>query len=688
MQRIERALQGHFAMLTALGGLLLSAGDVGLFLPAIAVLSAFVSYIVVDRNQWFSVKPALAYVGMGIVAIYCMAEFLIVQNNTQLNTVAKLLVMVLVVLSFQKKSLRVFEQIGVFCLLELIVAAVFNSALIFGFTLIPFSIVGLRALVLLQALSAVSPSDSQDDLVAKTSAEENAATVAIRFRKLPRYGITVLTPSVLLVAVFFFYGLPRTQGGGDGSRVGGQVTTGFSESMTLDQVGELLGNRDLVMRVRLTDQITNQPYKSRDPIYFRGQSLEEYRYRNGVGTWRAVRETSTTLSGDFIPSQYERDLNKPRILFDDIKVSIDLQPVTKSNTLFAIAPYYGLSPMRDVTHRSDSWTLRRSNDKSSNGRFAYEIGTHAFANKVQTKFIRFFPEQPSIFDRRRPSRLRRLLVRYDDTLTPSVTAEAEAVAKQIGSRAESPYQLAAAIEKHLAESGKFQYTTELTEQRNRRVDPLDEFISKHRRGHCQYFASAMVMMLRSQGVPARVVVGYRSGEYNSVGNHYLVRQLHAHAWVEVLLDEDEVPLTSGLSGQYDSGPVLVRFDPTPARDELEQAGRVEHFYDFAQSLWNNYVLDMDGERQAETLFGNVESSGVSSAYSKLILQIQVLAAKLNQSQLGAGAPRRRTTFLLESRGPWHHYDVHSFRFVPTQRSGLDRNSIAEKKKQGETCAAF
>ena len=156
MEKLTRSAQLHFSALTAIGGLLLASGDIGLALPVIAVVSALVSHLVVDRLQWFSLPTWLAYLGMGSVAVYCMFDFVFLKNENQLMAVAQLLVFVQVFMLFQRKSVRVYEQIGVFCLLELIVAAIFNSALLFGLALIPFALVGLRALVLLQALTISS----------------------------------------------------------------------------------------------------------------------------------------------------------------------------------------------------------------------------------------------------------------------------------------------------------------------------------------------------------------------------------------------------------------------------------------------------------------------------------------------------------------------------------------------------
>ena len=64
-------------------------------------------------------------------------------------------------------------------------------------------------------------------------------------------------------------------------------------------------------------------------------------------------------------------------------------------------------------------------------------------------------------------------------------------------------------------------------------DPLVAFLYDLKRGHCEYFAGAMTLMCQSLGMEARMVIGFKCDEYNDVGHYYIVRQSHAHAWVEV-----------------------------------------------------------------------------------------------------------------------------------------------------------
>ncbi len=117
-------------------------------------------------------------------------------------------------------------------------------------------------------------------------------------------------------------------------------------------------------------------------------------------------------------------------------------------------------------------------------------------------------------------------------------------------------------------------------------DPLEAFLLGHRTGYCEYFAAALAVMLRSQGIPARLVSGYLGGDYVPAGAYYLVTQASAHAWVEAYLGGD-----------------WVRFDPTPASGELGStyAARLRRrpllWMDTIRMRWNSWVVQYDVESQ-------------------------------------------------------------------------------------------
>ena len=100
------------------------------------------------------------------------------------------------------------------------------------------------------------------------------------------------------------------------------------------------------------------------------------------------------------------------------------------------------------------------------------------------------------------------------------------------------------VEEYLRTS--FGYTLE---QKASGDDPLSDFLFNVREGHCEYFATAMAVMLRTKGIATRVVNGFQEGEFNATANMYVVRQRHAHSWVEVYFPGENAWIT---------------FDPTPS----------------------------------------------------------------------------------------------------------------------------
>src|SRR5262249_46479609 len=127
---------------------------------------------------------------------------------------------------------------------------------------------------------------------------------------------------------------------------------------------------------------------------------------------------------------------------------------------------------------------------------------------------------------------------------PELDPRVPSLARQAIASAKTPYDKAVALEGYL--QAHYSYTLDMTGAPS--GDPLAEFLFVRRAGHCEYFASAMTVMLRSLGIPARYINGFQRGEYNSVGGDFIVRASDAHSWVEA----------------YFPGKGWITFDPTPS----------------------------------------------------------------------------------------------------------------------------
>lgn len=128
----------------------------------------------------------------------------------------------------------------------------------------------------------------------------------------------------------------------------------------------------------------------------------------------------------------------------------------------------------------------------------------------------------------------------------------------------------------------YAYTTELP--RHMTADPVADFLFHRRKGHCEYSASALAVMLRSIGIPARVATGFQSGVYNPFSGWYLVRASDAHSWVEAWLPAKG----------------WTTLDPTPPDPNQSGASlstRLQLYFDAMQVFWQDWVLSYDLERQ-------------------------------------------------------------------------------------------
>ncbi|MGC8795288.1 MAG: transglutaminase-like domain-containing protein, partial [Bryobacteraceae bacterium] len=128
-------------------------------------------------------------------------------------------------------------------------------------------------------------------------------------------------------------------------------------------------------------------------------------------------------------------------------------------------------------------------------------------------------------------------------------------------------------------------------------DPLAWFLFEKREGHCEYFASAMAVLLRAVGIPSRVVTGFQGGVYNPVSGWHVLRACDAHAWVEAYL-----PATGWTS-----------FDPTPPTappPEVSPLAWLGFYLDAAETLWHEWVLSYDLAHQL-VLAARMERSGRS-----------------------------------------------------------------------------
>ncbi len=138
---------------------------------------------------------------------------------------------------------------------------------------------------------------------------------------------------------------------------------------------------------------------------------------------------------------------------------------------------------------------------------------------------------------------------------------------------------------------------------------VDDFLFTTRRGFCEHYASAYVVLMRAAGIPARVVAGYQGGEINPVDGYLTVRQSDAHAWAEIWLAEKgwiRVDPTAAVApSRIEQGieAALPASDPLPAllRIDTDWLRDLRNRWEATNNAWNQWVLGYNPQRQREVL---------------------------------------------------------------------------------------
>ena len=182
---------------------------------------------------------------------------------------------------------------------------------------------------------------------------------------------------------------------------------------------------------------------------------------------------------------------------------------------------------------------------------------------------------------------------------PNVNPEVRQLATRISAPAPTSFDKASAIEHYLLTNYSYslQQPALLRERqpgRNSWSDPLSFFLFERKQGHCEYFASAMAVMLRTIGIPSRVVNGFRGGEFNSLTGSYIVRARDAHSWVEA----------------YFPGQGWIGFDPTPPdpKPSASSWDRAQMYLDAMREFWREWIINYDFGHQV-TLAATTTAQG-------------------------------------------------------------------------------
>ena len=245
-----------------------------------------------------------------------------------------------------------------------------------------------------------------------------------------------------------------------------------------------------------------------------------------------------------------------------------------------------ISAHRFAPHLStNDGTLFRADPRG--GDYEYEVISDADPNALQPH------ESP-------PGDADKLLLSIPEELRPRLREIAEPLVANIDGRGPGRRRRPAPASSNafLRDSGQFSYTLQM-DVNDRSIDPVEDFLVNRKKGHCEYFASALALLLRSVDIPSRMVNGFKGGDWNELTETMNVRQKHAHSWVEAYV---------GLSPDKasPSGSPWIRRPPRERTESIAQvgglAGNFRPLTDVIRHIWVFYIVGFDGERQDRLLY--------------------------------------------------------------------------------------
>lgn len=392
-------------------------------------------------------------------------------------------------------------------------------------------------------------------------------------------GVTSLLVAVsaLLAGGVIFFLIPRfTTGYLSALNLQPSALTGFSDNVTLGEIGKIQKNSSVVMRIR----VDGNPARAED-IHWRGIVLTNFDGKR----WFTPEHEETVLSPN---AEGEYDLSQrqfPPGEYGLLRYTILMEPIATEAIFVAAEPEQLHGRFGNEVDRA-GFQPRRS--------YLLADRTGSLFNPFRN-FAKIRYEATSEIPAIAPARLRQESGLYPDEIRevylqlPLLDPRIKQLADEVTARSQNAYDKAANIERHL--KTRYAYTLDLSGPPT--DDPLANFLFVRRSGNCEYFAAAMTVMLRAEGIPARYVTGFLPGEYNDLGGDYIVRESDAHAWVEVYFP------------QYG----WLTFDPTPAGEAKKSGllGRIGLYWDWFQFAWSEWVVNYDFSHQI-TLAQNLQKS--------------------------------------------------------------------------------
>src|SRR5580765_7519613 len=502
-------------------------------------------------------------------------------SQSFISATVHLVLFSMVIKIFSVRRDRDLMYLAVLSFLMLLAAAVLTVDTLFLLTFSLFILVAIATFISMEMRRS-----EQETLAAGVVPQDD-----VRFHSSLAGISAILGLFTLAGAALIFFILPRINANGYLRNLGvqGSLVTGFSPEVNLGGIGQIQQSSNVVMHIQV--QYGKLP---RNPKW-RGITLASFDGRH----WWNSPELPTIHGLNNAPLDLTRISNYS--LYSEARLAPQLQTLSYrvvmepvGLNLFFLAPVplkiNGDYHILEIRSDGSIYNARpgESSLSSSEGESGQTVGVYSAEADTRDPEQYVLNSNSSNY----PPHIATLYLQL-----PNLDPRIAQLARQVTALEDSNYKRAKALERYLQTN--FGYTLELPGMRE--ADPLARFLFVRKKGHCEYFASSMTIMLRTLGIPARVVNGFRGGEYNDVTNSYIIREKDAHSWVEAYFPE------------YG----WVTFDPTPSGPVDEPAtgwSRLALYMDAARQMWREWVVNYDFSHQVRlrtelsAKTGNVQSS--------------------------------------------------------------------------------
>lgn len=514
-----------------------------------------------EGSRWqISERVGTALIVLALPAFYLAWRFQIITPTGGETWIAGVLARMILSLTavklLQKKSDRDWIFLYLMSFFEVLLAAGLSISALYFASFIAYLLVMVCAVIAFEIRKtsfAVERSVAGDAGKKHDPSSDGHAVLPVR--RLPTAAVALIV-FIIALAVPLFFMLPRVGGAGLGANTGGAgTTTGFGDTVRLGGSGLIQENNAIAMRVKFENVLELQ-----SELYFRGAILDSFDNRS----WSRSKNTPPNLiikgERDFVavePLSERRNFTKQTFIVEPMDIPM-IFGVPRIMVLQSGFPFLQRDAYGSIRHKNgfERVTYTVYSDRSTPAESALRADKIPYTTDVQN-----YRDLPDVYDRRIAELAMRLTEKIDNR-----------------------YDKARAVEEHLRNS--FGYTLQ---QKAGGDEPLADFLFNVREGHCEYFATAMAVMLRTLGIATRVVNGFHGGEYNDTADVLVVRQRNAHAWVEVYFPGEDAWIT---------------FDPTPASGDSGVAatgfvGTLNKYLEALETFWiENFVAFDDQEQRS------------------------------------------------------------------------------------------